>query len=81
MLQISHKLLTVKPHELLLIDQIWVVESDWLVGIQSKMNLAVALITFSLYKQHVGQMVASIRLSHFRVCTCCCLACATNTAV
>ena len=30
------ELLTVKPHELLITDQIWVVESDWLVEIQFK---------------------------------------------
>ena len=32
------KLLMVKPHELLIPDQIWVVESEWLVEIQLKVT-------------------------------------------
>ena len=40
MLQFFCKLLTVKPHELLITDQIWVVESDWLVEIQLKVTCA-----------------------------------------
>ena len=31
---------TVKPHELLITDQIWVVESDWSVEIQLKVTCA-----------------------------------------
>ena len=34
------ELLTVKPHELLKADQIWVVESDWSVEIQLKVTCA-----------------------------------------
>ena len=34
------ELLTVKPQELLIIDQIWVVESDWSVEIQLKVTCA-----------------------------------------
>ena len=32
--------LTVKPHELLITDQIWVVESDWSVELQLKVTCA-----------------------------------------
>ena len=32
------KLLTVKPHELLITDQMWVVESDWLLEAQLKVT-------------------------------------------
>ena len=37
---IFRKLLTVKLHELLITDQIWVVESDWSVEIQLKVTCA-----------------------------------------
>ena len=37
---ILRKQLTVKPHELLITDQIWIVEFDWLVEIQLKVTCA-----------------------------------------
>ena len=37
---IFHELLMVKPHEILMTDQFWVVESDWSVEIQLKMTCA-----------------------------------------
>ena len=40
MMSTNATLLTMKLHELLITDQIWVVESDWLVGIQLKVTCA-----------------------------------------
>ena len=37
---IFRELLTMKPHELVITNQIWVVESDWLVDIQLKVTCA-----------------------------------------